>query len=195
MDSSKIRETYFIEKDNVEYLTKLAITYGFSSFTNAFQEFVNGSNIFESDIDKIDYSNFFKVCHEKKKEYFSTFDKELKKFYKNEDEKLILRKAHFYYTSKENELLINPKIKERSKLLNKFTNARNTIKELFILDELESIDYEEILNRIDASIIHVTNTKGNNIKEFNKKMNNELDRLKLTTYKREEILSIFKHSL
>ena len=194
MYSNKQRVTQCLEQDDLIYIQKLAIEYGYKSITQFSSIFFKALS-FKDDTLELDMTRVMPQLLEQKKIYYQNFDSVLSQYYSNDKEKTIIRTAHFYYTSKQDEALINEQLKNKSQTVTKYTNARNAIAELFIENELDTSDYSPILSFIDLSIEHLTKTRGENAKIFESKMQDELNKLNTSRYRVKEIISTFVKSL
>ena len=194
-----------------EYIEEVAIKYGFSSVTECstimFHEIIlyvsNNNNEFikyndyneifknlDKKQNKYFLPGFLKICHKKREEYFKVFDNAMHGYYANNSEKQILRKAHFYYTSRDEEMVINEKIKKSSEF-NKYKTARKNIEKLFNEASFFQEDYDDILYRIDSAIdiLITSRAKMRSINQM--KMHLEFDKLKISNNKRKDIVSSF----
>ena len=132
----------------------------------------------------------------KKQEYYVDFRRALKQYYSTEDEENIIRRAHFYYTSRTDQPLVNPQIKKREEEINKYKSARNIIEELFQKNKMELQSYEYALSLIDRTIEKFTITRGSLKKDLSKEVFETLELLSMSTENRKkEILDSFNKSL
>ena len=185
---SKVKVNLITDRDVLETLSERAIKYGFdslSSYLNQCMTYVLTRN--DEVITKIEKAQ--------RERYYQDYNELLYSYFDTEQEQEILRRAHFYYTSKEAEVVENEQITHRVDMILKCQKARETIAELFQAGNVDETATEPILDIIDASIEHLTTTRGQNKKEFTDKMNRELDRLEMSGYKRKQILSSFSAHL
>jgi len=181
----------FLENESISALDESAIYYGFKSRDTYLEALTDFSTLEDLENDNYHNENFELYCLNNKKEYYEIFDVALKGFYKNNNEKNILRLVDFYSTSRAFASNQYVQIHDK-KRLKKYSNAKDTISELFNSVNLSDEEQESALRIIQLSIDKV-NISIQDIKNlYTKKIDDALSQLKVSTYRKKEILDILK---
>ncbi len=130
-----------------------------------------------------------------KREYFDHFDSVMEEFYDTPQSREILRRAHFYYTSKEVNAVPSETIKNTARHKKADKKTIGGVEELLVRAGHDDEVINGILDDLIASSRIANTTAGAKKKMFTLKMNKELDKLQMTTYRRDQILSAFHYSL
>ncbi len=196
MDYDDVSMTMFLEEKYMLILEANAIHYGFNCINSYFETLVRYMTIEDLELENDNYHNeeLEIFCLKHKKEYYEEFDEKLEKFYKNDADKKILRQAHFYYTSRENEVNTYKQIHNKKRMDN-YSNAMDTVEKLFKNIKLDEDTKEFIITTIDSAVNKQKTSKQDVRNEYSRKIDKELNKLKISEYKKNQILDTFRNSL
>ncbi len=172
------KETYTImfTKEERDFHEEMAVEHGFKSVSEY---------LAKTAVNIAAQKSIGSILEEQQAAYLEQFREHLTPFIEKEEDGLILRRAHFYFTSKQSEIVLNETLKNK---------ARDALANQKHADAVREYLNDDAVLQLEAGIKNATTTRGDLAKHYHEKMEQELDKLDQTNYKKEKIKEIFRLS-
>ena len=178
-------EIDFLSIEELMDMELIAIEYGYSSLNS----FINSLIVRKNNDD-----DFEDIIMKQKQSYYEVFDNYFLTY--SEDKRVIIRTAHFYYTSiLESENSFHS-IHDLDRTRKKYLSAKKIIMELFNSAGTDLETIKDVSSSIESAIENATTSKAMKIIQNkalqDKRVNSELDKLEISAYEKKDILESFK---